>query len=146
MMNIELTPQDVYALSDPQRAAVLNSLYAALFADGHPEQAEVAAFVEAISRLPWNYPIDALMSKANELGAWMANVDKDTRTNFMRDTAANVPVELREKLVLTMIAIAAADRRITGDEWNRMASFIKHFQLTPIQIELIRRKIAPLMR
>jgi len=145
-MNIELTPQDLVTLSDPQRAAVLNSLYAALFADGHPEQAEIAAFVEAISRLPWNYPLDALMAKATELQVWMDTVDKDTRTAFMRDTAANVPVELREKLVLTMIAIAAADRRITEDEWNRMAAFIKQFQLSPIQIELIRRKIAPLMR
>jgi uncharacterized tellurite resistance protein B-like protein len=145
-MNIELTPQDLFTLSDPQRAAVLNSLYAALFADGHPEQAEVSAFIEAISRLPWNYPIDALMAKANELQAWMEKVDRDTRTEFMRQTAENVPVELREKLVLTMIAIAAADRRITEDEWTRMASFIKQFQLTPIQIELIRRKIAPLMR
>jgi uncharacterized tellurite resistance protein B-like protein len=145
-MNIELTSQDLFTLSDPQRAAVLNSLYAALFADGHPEQAEVSAFIEAISRLPWNYPIDALMAKANELQAWMEKVDRDTRTEFMRQTAENVPVELREKLVLTMIAIAAADRRITEDEWTRMASFIKQFQLTPIQIELIRRKIAPLMR
>jgi uncharacterized tellurite resistance protein B-like protein len=145
-MNIELTPQDLFSLSDPQRAAVLNSLYAALFADGHPEQAEVSAFIEAISRLPWNYPVDALMAKANELQAWMEKVDRDTRTEFMRQTAENVPVELREKLVLTMIAIAAADRRITEDEWTRMASFIKQFQLTPIQIELIRRKIAPLMR
>jgi uncharacterized tellurite resistance protein B-like protein len=145
-MNIELTPQDLATLSDPQRAAVLNSLYAALFADGHPEQAEVAAFVETISRLPWNYPLDALLAKANELQAWLETVDKDTRTGFMRDTAANVPVELREKLVLTMIAIIAADRRVTEDEWNRMASFIKQFQLSPIQIELIRRKIAPLMR
>lgn len=145
-MNIELTPHDLYALSDPQRAAVLNSLYAALFADGHPDQAEVAAFVEAISRLPWNYPLDALMAKATELQAWMARVDRDTRAEFMRHTAENVPVELRERLVLTMIAIAAADRRITEDEWARMASFIKQFQLSPIQIELIRRKIAPMMR
>lgn len=145
-MNIELTPQDLYSLSDPQRGAVLNSLYAALFADGHPEKAEVSAFVDAISRLPWNYPLDALLAKANELQAWMDKVDKDTRTAFMRDTAANVPVEIRERLVLTMIAIAAADRRITEDEWNRMAAFIKHFQLSPIQIELIRRKIAPMMR
>lgn len=145
-MNIELTPHDLHALSDPQRAAVLNSLYAALFADGHPDKAEVMAFIDAISRLPWNYPLDALMAKANELGAWMEKVDRDTRTEFMRHTAENVPVELREKLVLTMIAIAAADRRITQDEWTRMASFIKQFQLSPIQIELIRRKIAPMMR
>jgi hypothetical protein len=106
----------------------------------------VSAFIEAISRLPWNYPIDALMAKANELQAWMEKVDRDTRTEFLRHTAENVPVPLREKLVLTMIAIAAADHRITEDEWTRMASFIKQFQLTPIQIELIRRKIAPLMR
>ena len=145
-MNIELTPQDLFALSDPQRAAILNSLYTALFADGHPEQAEVAAFVETISRLPWNYPLDALMAKANELQVWMANVDRDTRVAFMRDTAANVPVELREKLVMTMIAIAAADRKITQDEWARMASFIKEFQLSPMQIEFIRQKIAPLTR
>lgn len=145
-MNIELTPQDLYSLSDVQRGAVLNSLYAALLADGHPEQAEVSAFVETIGRLPWNYPLDALLAKANELQTWMDRVDKDTRTAFMRDTAANVPVEIRERLVLTMIAIAAADRRISEDEWNRMASFIKHFQLSPMQIELIRRKIAPLMR
>jgi uncharacterized tellurite resistance protein B-like protein len=145
-MNIELTPQDLHSLSDPQRAAVLNSLYAALFADGHPEQAEVAAFCETISRLPWNYPLDALMAKASELQTWMDSVDKDTRTAFVRDTAANVPVELRERLVMTMIAIAAADRRISEEEWNRMTTFIKQFQLSPIQIELIRRKIAPLMR
>lgn len=145
-MNIELTPQDLFSLSEPQRAAVLNSLYTALFADGQPEQAEVAAFVETISRLPWNYPLDALLAKANELQVWMANVDRDTRVAFMRDTAANVPVELREKLVMTMIAIAAADRKITQDEWARMASFIKEFQLSPVQIELIRQKIAPLTR
>jgi hypothetical protein len=145
-MNIELTPQDLHSLSDHQRGAVLNSLYAALFADGHPEQAEVSAFVDAISRLPWNYPLDALLAKANELQTWMASVDKDTRTAFVRDTAANVPVELRERLVMTMIAITAADRRVTEDEWNRMTTFIKQFQLSPVQIELIRRKIAPLMR
>lgn len=145
-MNIELTPQDLFSLSEPQRAAVLNSLYTALFADGQPEQAEVAAFVETISRLPWNYPLDALLAKANELQVWMTNVDRDTRVAFMRDTAANVPVELREKLVMTMIAIAAADRKITQDEWARMASFIKEFQLSPVQIELIRQKIAPLTR
>ncbi len=145
-MNIELAPDDLYSLSDPQRAAVLNSLYAALFADGHPDHAEISVFVEAISRLPWNYPLDALMAKANELQAWMDSVDRDTRAEFMRHTAENVPMELREKLVLTMIAITAADRLITEDEWTRMASFIKQFQLTPIQIELIRRRIAPMMR
>lgn len=145
-MHIELTPQDLYPLSDAQRGAVLNSLYAALFADGQPEQAEVAAFVQAISCLPWNYPLDALMAKANELQAWMDTVDKDTRAAFIRDTAAYVPGELRERLVRTMIAIAAADRRITTDEWSRMATFIKHFQLTPLQIELIRQSIAPMMR
>jgi uncharacterized tellurite resistance protein B-like protein len=86
------------------------------------------------------------MAKASELQTWMDSVDKDTRTAFVRDTAANVPVELRERLVMTMIAIAAADRRISEEEWNRMTTFIKQFQLSPIQIELIRRKIAPLMR
>ena len=142
-MNIELSAEHLVALSDPQRAAVLNSLYAALFADGQPDHSEVAKFIEAIGRLPWNYPLDALMAKAHELQAWFGAAERDAKTAFIRDTAANVPVELRERLVHTMVAIAAADRRITQDEWSRMAAFIHAFQLSPVQIELLRRKIVP---
>jgi len=140
-MELALTADDVTRLTDAQKDAVLACLFVALIADGQPRPEERAKYDEAIATLPWGRTERDLELANNAIRLRIATADAQAKLGFVKEIAANVPVELRERVVLAMASIVAADRFISHGEKASVSAFIHVFGLTAEQIENIRARI-----
>lgn len=141
-MKLALTADDVTALTDPQKDAVLACLYVALIADGKPHPDERARYDAAIAQLPWDRSASDLEQANNAIVLRLTTADAKAKLAFVTETAAVVPSGLREKVMLVMASIVAADRSITRGEKASLSAFIHVFGLTPEQIDNIRKHVA----
>ena len=140
-MELALTADDVTRLTDAQKDAVLACLFVALIADGQPKPEERAKYDEAVATLPWGRSERELELANNAILLRLATADPHLKLAFVKETSANVPGELREKVLLAMASIVSADRLISHGEKASLSAFIHVCGLTPEQIENIRRRI-----
>src|SRR5262245_838497 len=131
-MQLALEASDLNALNDAQKDAVLSSLFIALIADGEPSSEELAQFEQNIATLPWG------KDRAQLQGVTRATLERLKQANdqgkfaIVRELAANIPGDaLREKVILDMASIVAADRVARMVERQTIGAFIVAFGLDP---------------
>ncbi|HVV81576.1 MAG TPA: hypothetical protein VHE35_00810 [Kofleriaceae bacterium] len=131
-MQLALDATDLAALDDGQRDAVLMSLFVALIADGAPSAEELARFEETVAALPWGKDRAHLQQVTRATGERLAHADDAGKATFLRELAAAIPGQaLREKVVLDMAAVMAADGVATIVERNALGAFVLAFGLDP---------------
>src|SRR5512146_1542191 len=101
-MVMALEAADLNALSDSQKDAVLQSLFIALIADGEPSAEELAQFEQNIAALPWGKSREQLQSVTRALVERLQKSSDEAKGAFVKELAAAIPSELREKVVLDM--------------------------------------------
>jgi len=142
-MQLALTAQDLAALDTTQKDAVLAALFTALIADGAPTAEERQVFDAAIAKLPWGYSPDELAVKTKAIQSRIQTSDREGKLAFLAEVAASVPApELRERLIVSMLAIVSADRSVSHGEKASVSAFIRVFGFTDAQIEALRQKMA----
>lgn len=130
-MVIALEATDLNALSDSQKDAVLQSLFIALIADGEPSAEELAQFEQNIAALPWGKSREQLQGITRALVERLQKSSDEAKGTFVKELAAAIPSELREKVVLDMASIVAADRVATMVERQTIGAFMLAFGLDP---------------
>lgn len=130
-MELALEANDLAALDEAQQDAVLRSLFIALVADGEPSPEEVAQFEQTIAALPWRKDRAQLQAETAATMKRLAQSDDAGKRALLMSIAAATPPALREKIVLDMAAIVAADRVATTVERNTIGVFCQIFELDP---------------
>jgi uncharacterized tellurite resistance protein B-like protein len=134
-MQLALEATDLNALTDTQKEAVLKSLFIALIADGEPSAEELAQFEQEIAALPWGKDRAALQAVTRETVARLSNADDQGKMALLQELAAAIPGNaLREKVLLDMASIVAADRVATMVERQTIGAFIMAFKLDPARV------------
>ena len=142
-MQLALTADDFQRLDSAQKEAVLAALTTALIADGKPEPQELAVFETALQRLPWGWTPDEIKQKTRAVHQRIASADRDGKLAFLAEVAAALPdPALREKVILSMLAVVSADDSVTRGEKASVSAFIRVFGFTEGQIENLRRQMA----
>ena len=131
-MQLALDVSDLDALSQPQKDAVLTSLFIALIADGDPSAEELAQFEQSVAALPWGKDRAQLQLLTRATVERLRTSNDDGKRAFMKELADHIPgAALREKVVFDMAAILAADQVATGGERSTIGAFIMAFGLEP---------------
>ena len=141
-MELALTAQDVAGLDSNQKDAVIAALVTAVIADGPPGADEMKTFDVALRTLPWGYSVEELSTKTRSVQARIAAGDRESKLAFLAEVAASITApELREKVVLSMLAVVSADHDVTHGEKASVSAFIRVFGFTDAQIAAIRQKL-----
>jgi uncharacterized tellurite resistance protein B-like protein len=130
-MELALEPADLSALTEAQKDAVLQSLFIALIADGEPSAEELAQFEQEIGALPWGKSRDQLQGVTRATIERLQKSNDQAKAKFLEEIAAAIPTALREKVILDMASIVAADRVATMVERQTMGAFMIAFGLDP---------------
>jgi hypothetical protein len=131
-MQLALDVSDLAALSQPQKDAVLTSLFVALIADGEPSTEELAQFERSVAALPWGKDREQLQLLTRSTVDRLRTSNDDGKRAFMKELADAIPgAALREKVVFDMAAVMAADQVATGAERSTVGAFILAFGLDP---------------
>jgi uncharacterized tellurite resistance protein B-like protein len=142
-MELALSSTDVSPLSEMQKNAVLAALFTALIADGAPRPEELSKFEEAIGKLPWGISREQLQMRTRAIAERISSADRDGKLAFVAEVAATLPEPaLREKIVMSMIAIASADKQITHGERASLSVFLRVFGFDDAQIAKLRDKLS----
>lgn len=130
-MQLALEVSDLAALSQPQKDAVLTSLFVALIADGDPSPEELAQFERAIAELPWAKDRAELQQLTRATVERIRASNDDGKRAFLQELADQIPAAIREKVIFDMAAIVAADQVATGAERSNIGAFVFAFGLDP---------------
>lgn len=130
-MELALEAADVAALDAAQKDAILRSLFIALVADGEPSPEELAQFEQLIAALPWGKERAQLQAVTGATMKQLAQSDDAGKRALLQGLAAAIPPALREKVLLDMAAIVAADRVASTVERTTIGLFCQVFELDP---------------
>ena len=142
-MELALSDADVTRLDETQKDAVLAALFTALIADGSPRPEELAKFDEAVGKLPWGRSAEQIKAKTTAVAGRITGADRDGKLAFVAEVAAALPEPaLREKVVLSMLAIVSADKQMSPGERASLSSFLRVFGFDDAQVAKLRERIA----
>jgi hypothetical protein len=106
-------------------------LGAELIADGEPNPEELAQFEHTVATLPFGRDRAQLQLVTRATVERLRTSNDDGKRAFMKELADAIPGALREKVVLDMASIMAADQVATGAERGTAGAFILSFGLDP---------------
>jgi uncharacterized tellurite resistance protein B-like protein len=142
-MSFELTPVDVMGLSDDQKAAVLDALVAAAWADGSVSQAEAARFELELVKTPLakdEQTLGKMVMASRERFASLKS--KEAVFGFIKGIADKLPLpHIREKVLYTMGVVAFAEGSLNVNEKNVIAAFAQAFNVTKDRFDLIGKRV-----
>ena len=141
-MQLALEAADLNALNESQKDAVLQSLFIALISDGEPSAEELAQFEQEVAALPWGKSREQLQGVTRGTIERLQKSNDQAKAEFLKELAAAIPQALREKVVLDMASIVAADRVATMAERQTMGAFMMVFGLDPnVMMEKIMARV-----
>lgn len=141
-MELALQAADFEVLDDAQKDAVLRSLFIALIADGEPSAEELAQFEATVAALPWGKDRAQLQAVTAATVKELAGSDDAGKRALLQRLAAAIPPALREKVILDMASIVAADRVASTVERITIGTFCEVFELDPkATLEKIKARI-----
>jgi uncharacterized tellurite resistance protein B-like protein len=143
-VDVQLESDDVAAMDDGQKLAVLEALVTAVLCDGEVTPAEIRRFDEVVLALPWGLTaevLEALIKGTQARVAALATLP--AVTDFVANLAARLPSPvLRDKVVYTMATVMGADGKVAQREQNVLGLFVLSFGITSERVAAIRAAIA----
>lgn len=138
--HVKLEPEDIEALDDTQKLAVLEALVAAVLADGKRAGIGAAAFEHIISKLPWGMERAVLDAQVTGVAQRIASFASPTDvSDFVVRMASRLPSQaLREKVFYTVATIVFADGVVSKTEENVLGALVFAFGITSDRLAAIR--------
>ena len=142
-MGFELTQEDVKALTDDQKVAIMESLLIAVLADGRAEKQEVVQFDQEVERVPWGIERSALAGQMEAArGRILQLKGAAVVLPFIGSVASRLPTEeLREKVFRAMCAIMATSDLNPGEK-NVMFTFATAFRIPLPRLDAIKADVS----
>jgi uncharacterized tellurite resistance protein B-like protein len=140
---MQLDANDVAALDDAQRLAVLEAMLAGMIADNRITGSESRRFDEIVLALPWGVDrpvLDAMIAGAKQ--RLLALRSQAEIQDHVAALAARLPSpELRDKVVFTMATLMLADGELAQIEKNVLGLFVVSFGITRDRAAAIREAL-----
>jgi uncharacterized tellurite resistance protein B-like protein len=144
---MKLAAEDITALDDSQRTAVLEALVAAVLADGKATSAEIDRFNATVGELPWGVDKPVLMATiAGAQQRIAAFTNAPQVHDFVAGLAARLTApDLRDKILYTMASLIYADGEVKQDEKNVLGLFVISFGITSDRVAAIKAAVTAAM-
>jgi uncharacterized tellurite resistance protein B-like protein len=142
-MRLGFTVEEMAALDDDQRTAIMESLMVAVFADGQTPRAETTAFDAAVAAIPWGLDRARLIEALSAIRLRiLAFRDQEEAIALIASVGRRLPdPELREKVFHAMGVIMFADDRLDRGEINVLGKYATAFGLSRERLDLLRNAI-----
>lgn len=128
---------DLSSLSEDACMAILDTLTAALVADGYPELEEIEEFRAQVELLPF-IPDDRafVQARIHQTIATLHELDQPQHVAYFTDVAAHIPTTpMKERAFRMAVAVSHADFAITRNEHTLLHDMGTGFGIKPARVK-----------
>jgi hypothetical protein len=138
-MNYALTHEDLESLSPEQEGALVHALFLAMSIDREITADERKVFQEQVGLIPWRLSAAQLREEIERARQRVkATTSREAWLAWLDELAAQVPPDLREKLLYAMTQIALVDG-LNPSERGLLNVMITHFAVPADRVSELRR-------
>jgi uncharacterized tellurite resistance protein B-like protein len=135
------TPDEIQPLSEDQKAAILEALVVAIYANARVGQDESHRLKEEVIRIPWGEGKDPVIERAKKAQATFdAHRSDQGHVEMLNSIASRLPPSptIREKLIAMMGRVmGAADHSVDAQEQNTLSAYAVALGVTPERFKAI---------